>query len=392
MRCILLLSLLYFNSVLLGQSSTIKGRILEADGLEPVLFATVYVNGTTNGSVTDGLGHYELKEVKFPAEIIVSHLSFESQVLYLKEPTDKGLVFHLQLRAVNPKELGVEDKSRRQKNIRKFEKLFLGIDPIGQQAILVNPDVLLFDRRSSIYYKSITSLDIKQKNRKKDAPLLDNMLYTEVPSRLRVKSTAPIFVAQPELGYRIRVDLATFRVTYPTPKASSPNVYWLAYYYFEPYADASKAKQKRYEKNRLSAYYGSTRHFLRSVYEKSLNQNGYRIMITDYDPVNNYNRLVPFDIYQYIEYNDEGEAAFVNLKDKFLEVLYYTNNRGHPMDITKKVSENIFPSRIIFSSDRCIFRANGTMPELSLRFAGELDFKKVGAMLPDDYVPPFTRK
>ena len=214
---------------LLSQKGDLRGRILERGSLEPVAFATVYINGTTKGTVTDDLGQYELKDVVFPAELVVSHLSYESEVLALNAPTDKGLVFHITPRAFELKDIEVEDIDQRQKNVKEFEQLFLGIDPVGERASLENSEVLLFERD----YRKLRPLDgvvsLQIEGLDKTVPVK----YRELPTNLKVRAKAPIIVDQPELGYTIHVDLESFLSTYPTPSNRLAGTSWLGYYYFE---------------------------------------------------------------------------------------------------------------------------------------------------------------
>ena len=70
MKKITLFLLCLFSLSAFSQKSSVKGRILEKGTLQPVSFATVYINGTTKGTVTDDLGQYELDNVSFPAEMV----------------------------------------------------------------------------------------------------------------------------------------------------------------------------------------------------------------------------------------------------------------------------------------------------------------------------------
>ena len=62
-----LFAFLSFFPVLLFGQNTIRGIVVDSLTQEPLILATVYVNGTTQGTTTDNDGLFELKDVSFPA-------------------------------------------------------------------------------------------------------------------------------------------------------------------------------------------------------------------------------------------------------------------------------------------------------------------------------------
>lgn len=61
-----------------GQHIKVMGNVTDATG-EPVIGASVMVNGTTNGAVTDIDGNYTLTDVPSNAEITISYIGFSQQ-------------------------------------------------------------------------------------------------------------------------------------------------------------------------------------------------------------------------------------------------------------------------------------------------------------------------
>ena len=59
-----LFAFLSFFPVLLFGQNTIRGIVVDSLTQEPLILATVYVNGTTQGTTTDNDGLFELKECK----------------------------------------------------------------------------------------------------------------------------------------------------------------------------------------------------------------------------------------------------------------------------------------------------------------------------------------
>lgn len=354
----------------------LSGIVLDAGTNEPVDLATVYINGTTIGTYTDEKGKFTLKDLEYPAELVVSRLSYENKVLRIEKPLEKALIIKISASAVSLAEVKVEDRNQRQKNIAEFRNAFLGVDEFGREARLENTDALVFSRD---YVKKSLGGSIKIDGGEKSA------MTIERPVNLKAETRAPLIVDQPKLGYRIRVDLVTFQKTYGEGLLSPAQSYWLGYYFFEPYEVKRKGKQRRFEKNRLKAYYHSTQHFLRSLYKKELAENGYRIYKRITNKEDKSVRYVEYSLYDHLDYREDGLMTINGLKDQELIIFYYGDNRGRPKDLSRKKGRQPVSSQIQFFDDPCLVRENGTMPNYSILFGGPISEKLTGAMLPDNY-------
>jgi len=62
-RCLLSVALMFFFSIgMFAQSITVKG-VVKDDAGEPIIGASVVVKGTSNGTITDFNGNFELQNV-----------------------------------------------------------------------------------------------------------------------------------------------------------------------------------------------------------------------------------------------------------------------------------------------------------------------------------------
>ena len=95
-RCLLSVALMFFFSVgMFAQSITVKGVVKDVAG-EAVIGASVLEKGTSNGTITDFNGNFELKNVQQGANIEISFVGFATQVvkaqsslnIILKEDTE----------------------------------------------------------------------------------------------------------------------------------------------------------------------------------------------------------------------------------------------------------------------------------------------------------------
>ena len=76
-----LLALLLFCPTFLSGQNVIKGVVVDSLTQEPLPSATVYVNGTTQGAITDNDGRFELKDVSFPATVVFSFVGYQTQAV-----------------------------------------------------------------------------------------------------------------------------------------------------------------------------------------------------------------------------------------------------------------------------------------------------------------------
>lgn len=88
--CSLVLMLMFVN-LSFGQS--IKGKVLDGESNETLIGASVVVKGTTNGTVTDFDGAFELNpKSDYPVTLIISYVGFEEKEVVVPEATDDFMV------------------------------------------------------------------------------------------------------------------------------------------------------------------------------------------------------------------------------------------------------------------------------------------------------------
>jgi len=363
--------LLYLLSPLvLTAQISISGTLTEAGSNKPVPYATIYINGTTKGTITNTSGEFKLEKVRIPTEIVISHVSYFPEIIDLRKDIDT--VFHIQL---NPRdvELGtveITDINRREENLQHFKDRFLGTDYWGQHAEIINDSVLIFKR------DKIESVEDSS-----------NLFYAGYfDFKFEVNAKAPIWVHLPLLGYKLRVDLVNYEEYYGQIK-SKYQFHTLGYFYFMPTENVSKRKTNRYHKKRIEAWYNSDRHFCRSLFTDSLKENGY--LLIDLSAVVSEDR--EFNIHDNIIQSGD-ELKIIGLKNRGIFIEYW-ERFNRPYDATKvdgverPFSPNRLTSKMYFLKDTCTIRSDGSRPDNSIMFGPKIGDKRVGAMLPYDFSP-----
>src|SRR5688572_23579386 len=90
-RLVLFLLCFSFIQNILSQQFYIRGRVTDAENQLPLKGASIYINNTTKGSVTDDNGNFELGPFQ-PGryEVVASYVGYES-LLYSAEIKTTGL-------------------------------------------------------------------------------------------------------------------------------------------------------------------------------------------------------------------------------------------------------------------------------------------------------------
>jgi len=349
-------------------SQNITGTVKDSITKENVEFATVYINGTTIGTMSDKDGYFsfQLKQNIVPCQLVISHVSYRSKVVTIDENSGLNLTIPVTPKVMELGQVDIVDKDLREKNIRHFKDVFLGTDIWGKNAILENDGVLIFD--------------IKYHDKKID----DHSLIGK-PEIFKVESTAPLKINLPLLGYDLQLDLISF-IEKQNPDSKTTSISILGYYFFKPKETGSKSKKNKYIRNRLHAYFYSPQHFTRSLYENKLPENGYNIYELPYSAKNKefvVNSCIPDSC---VVFNSDS-AVISGLKNHIFRVDYYSDNHGFPVNSSESEFYATERSSISFLYDKCVIRKDGTRPGESIVFGPGIGNKRVGATLPNDYNP-----
>ncbi len=350
---------------------SITGTVTENVSNHPVVNATIYVNGTSNGTITNTSGQFSIDKVIPPCEIVVSHISYSTTVIVLKQNSDTILQIKLNPRDVEVGVVDIIDKNRREENLQHFKEQFLGTDYWGKHANFENESVLLFSH-----------LKVSED----DSSLIGNQVISAPDSNLywfMVETKEPLIVNLPLLGYKVNVNLINYKELRRN-NSERYRIHILGYFYFRP-SETSSKRTDRFLKKRTEAYYNSPNHFCRSLFNNQLKENGYIVYVNH---LNKDTGLYESDDIEFdnniVYYNNE--AMITGLKSKRYEIEYYQIFNA-PMNLKEREGGRSKFSNVSFLKDTCTIRADGSRPDNSIMFGPEIGNKRVGAMLPYDFTP-----
>ncbi|MDD4921183.1 MAG: carboxypeptidase-like regulatory domain-containing protein [Bacteroidales bacterium] len=96
--------------LILFAQNNLKGIVFDKANHQPIPYATVYVNGTTNATYTDATGAFVLNLIPIPSQIVVSHLGYTPSVIDIEEKEHKDVRIELEAKFFVMQEVVVSKK------------------------------------------------------------------------------------------------------------------------------------------------------------------------------------------------------------------------------------------------------------------------------------------
>jgi len=375
-------------SINLSGQKKLSGTIYDADTKQPIEYASVFINGTTWGTITDSSGYFYFEKMIIPSLLVVSHIGYETGTLNLVSDQQSKIKINLKPKKIIVDEVSVVNKNNREKNLALFKKLFLGTDIWGKYASIENEDALTF-----CYDYNTMEMDVENKNSfllpfNAIEPVWNvdsTKLYYKIPTNFNVYANAPLIIDLPLLGYKLYYNLIHF-IWGGDLAIHSDHCSILGYYYFQSLTYESKRDSLRIIRNRQRAYYNSQMHFCRSLYQKRLLENGYLVGEYTIGITNGKLYLREIQLDKFLSFKNDY-AEVIGPKYKEFYILYYDQLNGKPINLTVKEGYKPYKTRFQFLKDTCIIRNDGTVPNNSIGFRSVIGDKRLGAYLPNDYDP-----
>lgn len=264
----LLLLLLFFPFVLTAQ---ISGVVKSKTTNEPIIGASVFINNTTIGTITDENGKFQItKAGNGKHELIVSIVGFERYATVVELPGQPSLNISLVEKNNQLNEVIVQafDKDGWAKWGTLFLETFIGSTSNAAKTKLKNHKDLRFR-------------------------------HNKADNKLEVYAVKPLQIENNSLGYTLEYHLEIFEVDFRNRK----NLY-AGFPFFKESKKPSKAKLQ----NREDTYNASLIKFMRSLYHNTVQQDGYLVRkMVDVPNLEKKRVKAIRDKYILKEYNSNGQ-------------------------------------------------------------------------------------
>ena len=357
-----LLFFLLFTSIagsVVSQGFTISGRVFDAETNEPLQFAHVFIDQTTHGAVTNNNGEFFLENLEAGEyRLVFSFVGFE---LFNRSVSisDKDMIVNARLVPQNAILQNIEVKGTKdrawEKNLKDFNRIFLGIDEFAKQCRILNPWVIDFD-------------------------------FDKSTKKLTATTSQPIEIENKALGYLINCSLQNFEFTPETFRIKG-------LYRFTEMEATHDDEAKRWTYNRSKSYQRSLRFFFKSILDNTHETNGFEVFL-DKKPKNYLLNSSYFS-------NELGERVFKLDLQKFISPYskpgifkLMTNDRLEVHHLTSYAQNKTYPdlssavSWIEFAKGFVIVSQDGVVVNIDdVTTVGEFNNNRVSSMLPLNYRP-----
>lgn len=356
----LLAFFLLCSTLAVAQTATLIGTVKDAETGEALPFCSVFINNTTVSTATDMQGNYTLSGIEAgTVEIGFSFLGYTAQTRKITLKPGGTFTLNLNLVPLEQELTEQEVKASRDKSwerdLRKFQSLFLGIDEAAAQTSILNPWVIDFP------------------------------IPTEKGTFL-ARAEQPIEIENRYLGYKITFNLTEF-LDAPT------NYRIVGAARFEFLTPDSDAQQALWEKNRATIYQRSPMNLFRAITKGTYEREGFYLygdkaggsasmnIRTDIFANELGKSVVPYTADPLVLPGSSPDEYLLQLKGR-IEIHY---QKGFAQANTYRDAP--YPiSWLEVKNGQVRVRENGTVlnPE-DLVFSGDMDRKRISNLLPLDY-------
>lgn len=344
-----------------GQSGyyLVKGKVIDKVSKAPLQGASVFAQNTTLGTVTDAAGNFKIRLAEGGYSLIITYTGYETGSIRVNRASslNDSLVFELSskekaLEAVSVA-ISAPLKDGWQKYGEFFTENFIGQTKFAKQCVIKNPEVLHF-------------------------------YFSKKRNSLRVLAKEPLIVDNFALGYTLKFAIDSFTNDYNT----QANLF-VGYPLFEE-MQGTIDQQETWKKNRAIAYEGSMLHFARSLYDRTLQEEGFEIQFI----IKNNGEEIPIplqNLYGALNYEKDDSTNTVEFYPNQREVAIIYKEKPEPafLELDSSAKKNFQLSTLTFAKDQSIvIEQNGYYyDQEDIITNGYLAFKKIGDMLPYDYEP-----
>ena len=340
--------------------ASLTGRVLDAKTGEPLPFATVYLNNSSQGTNADQNGIYRLMTVPLGnQEVVSSVLGYRTTRLPIRLTDTHLHTLDLKLEPADQSLASVTVKAHHDKTwlrqLGVFSRELLGNRPQARQCHIINANVLSFQ---------------------------------EEKGHLHVQASEPLLIENGALGYRLYYNLLYFDLYRGKMQFSGTSR-------FEEMASTDARQKARWQTNRVTVYQGSIQHLMASLLAGTHEQAGYLIYRTPLTDEGT-DRTMPFVRTQDRQYIGPEKAATLIkpgglsferqlISDQPLEVYY---NRVYAMNSPYRDSPYAY-SMLLLPNHSLDVNTNGWITQSNgLDVRGYMGNDRLATLLPADWSPP----
>ncbi|SRR5579871_20116 len=235
-----------FCLVFAQSTNFIKGKVFDAASKAPVNNCSVFINSTSKGTVTNNSGEFILQNLPGGKhELIISSIGYQTFVYEFNStqlPLDLNVT--LNQKSTELSEITIEPEVKDGWRVwgKTFLDNFIGTTENASHCTIKNTKALHFR-------------------------------FSEKRNRLTVFADEPLIIENKSLGYTIKYQLEDFYCDFHTHM-----ILFLGFPLFTEMETEKKKQEMKWEEKRREVYLGSIIHFMKSLYNNQLAEQGFRII------------------------------------------------------------------------------------------------------------------
>ncbi len=220
----------------------LKGVVLASDSKTPLENANVFLSNTSTGTVTNQRGEFIIPVGVGKFDLITSFIGYETNVQTVSNLNIEPIVIHLKVKAAGLHDVVVTsfEKDGWEKWGTFFLENFIGTSEWAANCTIKN-------------YKAIRFRHNKKQN------------------KLTAVTNEQLIIENKALGYIVKYQLEEFEFDFKNKYLVS-----LGFPYFIQ-MEGGPAKQRRWNNNRATVFFGSMMHFMRALYINRMAEEGFEI-------------------------------------------------------------------------------------------------------------------
>jgi len=343
----------------------ISGTVINKETNLPLQGASVFAQNTTIGTATNAEGKFSLQLPAGGYDLVVTFTGFntESRRITSSDIENRTIQFELKPREKEMEAVAIvstsEVKDGWQKYGSFFTDHFIGRTANSTSCTIKNPETLKF-------------------------------YYSKKRNRLKVMATEPLQIENKALGYNIKYTLDSFTHNYDTQVSL-----YTGYPLFEEMTASNNEQKNAWELARSKAYKGSILHFMRSIYKKTLKEEGFEIqfLITYKDRESEKDTAFKLkNVYAALNYLKDDSTQTVSVKPNQAKIgILYTKEKpaaGYIKEYNPESKEFQFSILNFTAGESIVIEQNGYYFEQNdIAISEYWVWDKVADQLPYTYTP-----
>jgi hypothetical protein len=361
----------------------IMGRVMDRQTREPLFYANVFLANTLKGAATDEKGDYLIENI--PAgryDLVVRMMGYEIEIRQIEIASETCSTYHFLMdpKVIQGEKVTVTAAYPREwsRHLKTFKKHFLGRTRNAARCEIANPEVLGF-------------------------------AYNKKTRMFTAQADAPIIIHNRALGYKQVFYLLDFAVRNRRFRR------YLGVMRFEEITPDDERNRKKWEKNRIRTFEGSSRHFFMALAQGRIEEEGFKVLNVEVRDEGNFidglhsNNPRAYGIYSQYAYKytsvdqgiklqthikaslDKRDGNYVFARDNMVMQLLSQINQSQYTMTFNDFLEVRYKDRISWIEvldDYAIFNKWGHLyTPYSLRFSGSWAQEAVADLLPLEYLP-----